>query len=528
MNHALSRVVPLGLGIVLLTCCSLAHAQISVDVSGGTAFNPGVRGQNPYRNLTTAGWNNLWDLTEGTSSRGVAGGLDADSYDWRDLDSGAPWGARNNTWSTLEFLRETRDRGSWPQFTANVVGGGSVATGGPWGDYYIYDTSTPVSVPAQLAADWVRYTNRILQNYRQGETITDTEDQRVYDSITGWEGRDKLLAPGEASTPRVEYWEVGNEPEVSVGGVFEQHTMSAATYSERYRAVSEAMLAQDPTIKVGPCIVYPNGSSHYLTQLVSDGAQIDFLSYHPYYGDLQNAWGSASGLTNALRNFKGYLNGHAADARTILGSNTELLATEWNPMMWNASSTQQRSMAMALGVVEGVFTFIQDDITAAHFWEQAQGKPAVDAMYDALRDHLGGKLVAETADFGGDTATDNWRLYVTRDEETFQTVLWGLNFDENSNIQKSLELLNLPWDIENVTLMRYGTAGTGDTGLMTASGLGWDTEDITATFDPSNFAFDMYDAELTMVVIQHVPEPASIVLLGAGGLALLRRHRRRV
>lgn len=517
--------LPLFIGLFCIA--PLAWAQSAVDASDGSAFNPGVRGQNPYRLLNTTNWNNLWDLTVGASSRGPAGGLDADTYDWRDHDSGSGWGAdRGEQFTTLQFLEKTRDTGAFPVFTANMWGGGYRISGfdpNGWTWNCTYDN------PEGLAADWVRYTNLILPNYRQGQEASLTgENLRVYNSISDWSGRAKLLAPGEAQTPKVTYWEIGNEPEIgTIGYLVHNHHLSSSAYATRYAGIANAMKAVDPTIKTGPCIIYPTGSSAYITAVKNSGAPMDFISYHPYYNSLQSAWGSTSGLTNALRNFKGYLNGQAVAARNAAGDpNIELMASEWNPMMWDASSEQQRSMAMALGVVEGVFSFIQDDVEAAHFWEQAQGKASVDAMYDALRDHLGGKLIADSTDLGGNPDNDNWRVYVTRDDETFQTVLWGLNFNEDTDVTKLIDLDNLPWGIESVTLMRYGTDGTGDTGLQSFTGLGWDTEDLTAGFDPDNVSLEMYDAELTMLVIQHVPEPASLGLLGFGGLALLKRRRR--
>lgn len=509
------------IGLSFIFAAGAARAQVAVDTQQGRVFDQGVRGQNPYRLLSKNAGDALWEITENTSSRGVAGGLDADSYDWRDIDSGAPWGVRGHKYTTLEFLRESRDANSWPQFTANVVGGGTVVPGGPWGDYYVYDTSTPVNIPAEMAADWVRYTNRILQNYRQGDTITDAEDQRVLNSISNWAGRDTLLAPGEGQTPRVEYWEVGNEPEVSVGGVFEQHTMSAATYRDRYLAVSQAMLAEDPTIKVGPCIVYPGGSSHYLEALRDAGAQIDFLGYHPYYSNLQGAWGNGNNLASALRGFKSYLNNHAQDARNILGEDIELLATEWNPMMWNASGTQQRSMAMALGVVEGVFTFAEDGVKAAHFWEQAQGKPAVKAMYQKLETHMGEEIVFTHADH-------NIRIYVTRETGSDDLIIWAMNFSDDTEETVTLSLENWPFAIGEMTMQRYGKT-SGDTALMDSTDLGWTSQILAAgEQDPRSLELTLQDATVSVYSITAaIPEPASLALLVTAGALLLRPGRGR-
>jgi len=90
--------------------------------------------------------------------RGVAGGLDADTYDWRDINSGCWYGVTGGQFTTLEFLQHARDYDGVPMITANMFGGG-----------YIDEDNAFVCVtdnPDGLAADWIRYTNIILQNYR--------------------------------------------------------------------------------------------------------------------------------------------------------------------------------------------------------------------------------------------------------------------------------------------------------------------------------------------------------------------------
>ena len=59
-------------------------AAVMIDASGGTSFNPNILGQCP---TTGCGDDAAWALnvSYNSSVRGVAGGLDADTYNWQDL-----------------------------------------------------------------------------------------------------------------------------------------------------------------------------------------------------------------------------------------------------------------------------------------------------------------------------------------------------------------------------------------------------------------------------------------------------------
>jgi len=88
----------------------------------GTSFSPWVRGQCPYRSVPTSGYPALWDLTIGAMARGVAGGLDVDTYDWRDVTTGKD--TSGGRFTTLEFLQYSRDHDAVPLMTSNIFGGG--------------------------------------------------------------------------------------------------------------------------------------------------------------------------------------------------------------------------------------------------------------------------------------------------------------------------------------------------------------------------------------------------------------------
>jgi len=482
-----------------------------IDCRQGTSFNPGVRGQCPYRSISESTYGTLWDLTIGSGARGLAGGLDADTYDWRDIDSGANWGLRGGYFTTLQFLQYARDHQAFAILTANMFGGGYKD---PTDGTFICQTDNPEG----LAADWVRYCNIILQNYRQGDEGNLTgEDLRVYNSISNWHDRPKLLDPQEAPTPTVQYWEIGNEPRVGgFPGFLSNHYLSETGYRNRYKSMAQAMRAVDPTIKIGCCLTNPdeNGGGPWLEALAADSAiPLDFVGYHPYYSNIKWAWGDADDMTDALRQFKSYLDSKVDAIHAIMGrygrSDYELLATEWNPMNWDAPSNQQRSMAQALGVVEGVFTFAEEGVTAATFWEQPQNKRSAKDVYYALVDYMGDTLLSNVQQLGLDPDNVNWRIYASKDSNDSDALaIWGLNFNEDEQVELDIEIGG-PCYVQTATLKRYGVPGDdasgGDTSLMTSSGMAWDQEDVTAAFRHNRYHLVLEDAEVTLLVLNTTP-----------------------
>lgn len=488
-----------------------------IDYYQGAAFSSWVRGQCPYRLVTTTAWSPLWDLAAGSMGRGLAGGLDADTYDWRDIDSGSGWGTP--TWSgaftTLEFLQAARDRNAAPVLTANVFGGGYR----DWSDPNYPGVFVCQNVnPEGLAADWVRYTNVILQNYRQGdEANLAGEDLRVYNSIVNWHDKPKLPAPGEGSVPRVQYWEIGNEPELgSLGDFLTSHYLGPADYRDRYKTISAAMLAVDPSLEFGPCLITPsdpNGSGQWLSALAADpDVRLDFVSYHPYYGAIKSNWSYYEGMATALRDYKKFLNDRTVGMRSILSQNgrtaCDFIASEWNPVNWDAPGNMQASMANALGVVETCFTFAEDGVLAGTFWEQPQNKLGPKLAFQGLVSDMGDVLIATSTQMGYDPANSNFRIYVTRNEGDDSTIMiWGLNFDDTQPITVNLGLV--PCQVTSARLKHLGKPGDdaagGDTSLTHYSGLAWDEQDVTAGFTSQSFAFTMEDAEITLLVLQVAP-----------------------
>ena len=184
-----------------------------------------------------------------------------DGYNWKTRT--AQW--NSSTWSTLQALRDARDRNSYLQILTNTRG---IGTGN--GDTWVYTDQTPETLAA-LTADWVFYRNELLQTKRQGDPLN-AREQAVLDSMS-WGTDQKLLSPGEALTPKVVYWEIGNEPE----GPFPPPALSPADYAARYKMISQAVLAEDPTVKVGPGMMTADNGNAWLDAVLSDPTNhVDF------------------------------------------------------------------------------------------------------------------------------------------------------------------------------------------------------------------------------------------------------------
>jgi hypothetical protein len=495
---------------------------IVVDMNGGKSFNRAILGQNGFANPyisedREAGYAKVVELFDRTSVRGIAGGSAADSYNWKTrVDEFQtfvrPDGQRALGQSTLEMLRHARDKNSEVIITVNETGIGIFNENG---DFQF--TSTSTSSVASLAKDWVRYTNHILQTYRQGDVITDPEDLRILNEIS-WNGpdfnTDTLLAPGEAALPTVTYWEIGNE--VDDNG-------TPATYRSRYRSIVQAMRQSDNSIKVGPSVIGAASASLSGAKLdrllrfeIGPGwEQVDFVSYHPYnYQTLALDGSDHQAISEALNSMKA----NQVDERNWIrnriansGRNAnqmELLTTEWNPASWEGYSWHRRQYN-ALGVIETAFTFAELDMRAANFWvwpaDINTGTETCQYLaLKALVDYAGDTLVASYQE-------ENIRIYVTRDSATEQVVVWGMNFaygdatDPTEFVQLSLS--NLGIENARVTMKRLADLNQRTTLFSRAEGtaeesVGWIDSDLTGQIDLSNFLFALQPAELTMLVIQ--------------------------
>ncbi len=479
----------------------------------------------------------LWAVLEDTCARGVAGGLDADTYNWKDMSgqgvghTGVP---SSVVPTTLDWMRLARDHKARPLITANCRGIGPLDSSGYSRFYY---TDTDISTVARLAADWVRYINYILPTYRQGDTLLPA-DQAILDSIN-WGDRPKLLEPGEAPTPKVTYWEIGNEPEVPLPWSTPGATIMApspAEYLQRYKQITSAMRAVDASIKTGPCITTANNGNAWLETLLDDSAAaVDFVSYHPY-GPLYayaNSYGdTAAAAESALRYIKSQQDGYYNGIVTCINSsgrglsNMKLLISEQNPSDWHwECSTQAARMSHALGLAESILTFMEQGIYSANYWSgpawcsdgtETPGYKVFKKFQQTLSE---GDLLVDSFSDGV-----NIRAYTLWNSHTQDLNLWVLNFSNTQDMPLRFGLTNCG-TATRVTKSLLAKL-TGPTSLLdinstpytTPPNIEWTDTDLTGAIDPSGFTMTFPRATITVLTfhrnIRALPDSVPIALSG--------------
>ena len=151
-------------------------------------------------------------------------------------------------------------------------------------------------------------------------------------------------------------------------------------------------------------------------------------------------------------------------------------------------------------------------------------------MFQALQNHMGDKLVYSYYGPGGNAATSDTRLYVTKNSKTGEVVLWGLNFSNTTDTTVNVDLTNLGFTATSGTLMTLGwnpatVATYGPTQLTNPSGvfeteyIDWSSSLLTG-LNTSNLNLTLPHAEVTALILS-VPEPSGLALLLTGLLGLL-------
>jgi hypothetical protein len=375
-----------------------------------------------------------------------------------------PIGEQINQIGTLDFLRLGRDQGRGLIFIVNTRGFPNWYNW-PYVDVYNGNdyVTTDLNKLEQLASDWVLYTHYTVQRFNTSHTpdpqSADPLEQRsaeIVNNLIHWQycdgqpARPVLPEPGEW-LPEPIYWEIGNEPEFTLGGV----SFSASQYFTRYGVwrtptpgptpvglpdpatyvgLTNALLKMDwqihgrTTIKVGPTLMKPNSvdnnNNSYLNQLVGNGGKVDFVSYHPY-DNIYGYWYCGSStcytyyqagtpLPNNANTWTSAQKASLRDKISLIYYNqqqlyidagnrapgAESLVTEWNPSHWRASWSlywRGKSMAQALGVMETVFSYARLGVRQAYFYTL----PGLDATtshptyktFAFLKEHLGDRLL---------------------------------------------------------------------------------------------------------------------------------------
>lgn len=523
-----------------------------LNVSGpGTALSAGVRGLaiadqtlDRHDNSDQTGIIPSLETARGSATRGVAGGLYADMYDWkRRNDQPRP--------TTLQFLRWARDYNCELYVTANVRGLVEWDPFAPPGYRRYYTTETLPLV--NMAKDWVRYTNHICQTYHEGDTINDPRDATIMSELT-WNSEyvnefgtadrwTTLPAVGE-TVPKVTYWEIGNEPLVSLANAYS--VTNGFTFSgtagnapmqewvDRYIAITTAMLAEDPTIKVGPCIVSARTGNNttILDLLLQSGAQVDFISYHPYgsmgdFWQIPGAWdfeqAYLSGVHSEQWVFLRDIKAVVAARRPSQVSTMEYIASETNVSDFRTNNTyQEASMAHALGCVESIFSWARLGLRAAHYWIWITGPtvgtdpasrdwarfPATMA-FEKMRDvPLGDRLL------GSFDANDKLRVHVAKDTATGTIQVWAMNFSNSTDIPFNLSLTGGPTAQTSIVRKTVLQAITGPTRLWSVNlnpemnswvprrDVDWTEPERLFHADPANLNLTLPAATLTLLTVE--------------------------
>ena len=501
-------------GIAVAETPATAPSYVLDAAAAGTSFHPAVRGHaladiTINRGEYWVGIPKALEVARGSAIRGVATGIAAELYDWRTRNGQARP-------PTLQFLRYSRDFQSELFLGVNMRG---LVQPNPAGGFLYYDTQP--STLATVAADWVRYVNHIVPTYRQGDNITDARDASILNSLTWSSGTagdsfDKLLAPGEAAVPQVQYWEIGNEPTVGTTAysVSNSFTLNATNYYARYKAIVRAMKAENPNIKVGPTIIYASREPDQLAAIASDlTLPIDFVAYHPYEkmglldDPAQITLHLGSVYSRQLRFYneiKKLLADNGRNPETIEYATTEVNVSDWP----TNDKDQEARIAHALGTVETVFTHARLGLIASHYWiwptHRWDGTPYPSfKAYEKLRDHMGDTIVSVYA-------FKDIRVYTTRDSKTGELAVWALNFSNDQNTTINLKLQNLT-NIERATLFRLQDT-SGITTLQSSNpssemlggpavNVDWTQSDVTAQ-DFKNLQLNLPAATLTLLAIE--------------------------
>lgn len=476
----------------------------------GTIIHKGVHGMDAQpKTVSAASTSFTLAVSYNTSMR-----FGGDGYDWKTRT--AQW--NSNTTSTLEYLRCARDRNSYLQILTNTRGIGT-GNGGTW----VYTDQTPETLAA-LTADWVYYCNVLVQTKRQGDSLTPRE-QALLDSLD-WGTDDKLLASGEAMVPKVVWWEIGNEPE----GPYPPPAMTPEDYANRYRIISAAMLAEDPTIKIGPgCMTANNGNAWLDAVFANPANRVDLVAYHPYgnlYGITRYNTGGILDPYYLMRGLDVQKTAQLASKQKIVErlaaynrpSDTPLILSEWNTSSWQGTYYYElgQTVAQGLGTAEDIFSFIEMGIVASQYWDQPNipNKTGLEVpcfkVFKALQTYLPDRLVGSLVD-------GYFRLYTTRDSNYDKLILWALNMSETGDKPVEIQLQNLPGPLTVASITRRTLAAyNGDTSLITRSKTtevaGWTETDLTGQIDPADFTMTFDNATLTLLIFDLDGNGAPMVL----------------
>jgi len=188
-----------------------------------------------------------------------------------------------------------------------------------------------VNKPAQLAADWVNYTN-----VQKGYNVT--------------------------------YWVLHDEP---------YYYMNAATYADKVNEFAAAMKAVDPTIKIGACVSCSYSSVQQFTETVvqNAGQNIDFYNHNAFFIE-PNEYGYAQRQAyydELLYETSGRLKTWLATLRGIVEEyfptkSVEYHVGSFNSISWGPADWTLNFLPEGLWVADMLGTLITEPVTFGGIW----------------------------------------------------------------------------------------------------------------------------------------------------------------
>ena len=452
-------------------------ASLSINLAVGKDINKGLIGHHYWY----LGSN---ELSAGATNRGVQGGSAASTYNWKDRS-----GTWNTNKTTLRFLKDARDYNFTPIMSINETG---------LGLYNFYQnfqyTSHDLNDLAIIAADWVYYTNYVLQKYRYDDTDFALPDEQLLAEVQ-WSPR--VLQGFESPVPKVMYWQIGNEPGNVDNWWADGFDPNNFDFPTRYAVLSDAVLTEDPDVKVGGAVW------DYPEILADQENQIDFITYHSYYlgydrtmlkiGDIDLAESRMRDVgpfqKRIIRRIYNLLIENSRNP-----DNVELLFTEWNAMGFSPTEQNRDTMANMIATVETVFTWAgaEMNVFSGNYWMPPNNfnllENSIYKVFSKLQEYWAGTLASSYSD------GYNFRLYTTVDNKSGIVCLWGLNFSNDQNKTLNLSLSNVP----NVFGRQIKIMTLGGTSL-TSESFNWSTQDVTSTLNPANFQHTFPQASITLI-----------------------------